>query len=163
MQTNNIDTWLEAELNRRHKDFQSNALPTELSSHNVTNKEHTTLRIDWGEKNIGLSLTIHSTKIIIPLFKTIKNDKFHLLLKDILKNYQIKLIHIGYFQKKNNPSLIKKTNELLKLLKNFNIPTLRIIEYYTTCTAKSTNKLKKKFNNKKKKNFYDILSSTFME
>jgi hypothetical protein len=25
--------WLEPELNRRHKDFQSSALPTELSSH----------------------------------------------------------------------------------------------------------------------------------
>ncbi len=28
----NICFWLEAELNRRHKDFQSFALPTELSS-----------------------------------------------------------------------------------------------------------------------------------
>ncbi len=27
--------WLETELNRRHKDFQSSALPTELSSHPV--------------------------------------------------------------------------------------------------------------------------------
>src|SRR6185436_8723562 len=28
-----IKWWLEPELNRRHKDFQSSALPTELSSH----------------------------------------------------------------------------------------------------------------------------------
>jgi putative membrane protein len=28
-----VNWWLEAELNRRHKDFQSSALPTELSSH----------------------------------------------------------------------------------------------------------------------------------
>jgi hypothetical protein len=27
--------WLETESNRRHKDFQSSALPTELSSHLV--------------------------------------------------------------------------------------------------------------------------------
>ena len=30
-----IRWWLEPELNRRHKDFQSSALPTELSSHNA--------------------------------------------------------------------------------------------------------------------------------
>jgi hypothetical protein len=28
-----LDWWLEPESNRRHKDFQSSALPTELSSH----------------------------------------------------------------------------------------------------------------------------------
>ena len=28
--------WLGAELNRRHKDFQSSALPTELPSHSTT-------------------------------------------------------------------------------------------------------------------------------
>ena len=33
-----IEWWLEAELNCRHADFQSAALPTELSNH-VVNKE----------------------------------------------------------------------------------------------------------------------------
>ncbi len=31
--------WLGAELNRRHKDFQSSALPTELPSQTIANKE----------------------------------------------------------------------------------------------------------------------------
>jgi hypothetical protein len=30
-----IKKWLWTELNRRHKDFQSSALPTELQSHQV--------------------------------------------------------------------------------------------------------------------------------
>ena len=40
MLNNELNTWLEAGLNRRHKDFQSFALPTELSSLKFAAKEN---------------------------------------------------------------------------------------------------------------------------
>ena len=36
-QKKKLKWWQEPELNRRHKDFQSSALPTELSCHHIEN------------------------------------------------------------------------------------------------------------------------------
>ena len=162
MKNNKINIWLEAELNRRHKDFQSNALPTELSSHKNYIKKNI-LYIDWGEKNLGLSITLEYPRIITPIFKLTHNKNFFLILKKSLNIYQINLIYIGRLQKINNSILLKKIKEFSTSLKNFNIPIYKIIEYYTTHTSKNANRIKKKYNIKKKqKNFCDILSTIFM-
>lgn len=44
--------WLEAESNHRHGDFQSPALPTELSSHTKKSADYTLLGLKFGLKSM---------------------------------------------------------------------------------------------------------------
>ncbi len=75
-----MEWWLGAELNRRHKDFQSSALPTELPSHTIVNNDNFAI-------SECLILSLHPTVVshIVLLMKATNTETTTVGTKGILK------------------------------------------------------------------------------
>lgn len=112
------------------------------------------LGIDFGEKNIGIAISIKS--IITPL-KIFKNTKqIFSQLQPILNDYQIDAIILGYTQSLNLPKIKKfQTN----LEKHFQLKVILADENFSTREAKSIVKKNLNFQKKYLKKPIDAVSA----